>query len=48
VARVVVDAAAFCRVVGDRADLESSGSVVDGAHDAARDLFAAAAALAFD
>ena len=47
-ARVVVDAAAFCRVVGNRADLESAGALVTGDVAMAADVFAGAAALALD
>jgi uncharacterized protein (TIGR03083 family) len=47
-ASVVVDGAAFCRVVGNRADLATSGARVAGTTAAAADLFTAAAALALD
>ncbi len=47
-ARIVVDAAAFCRVVGDRDDLVGTGAIVDGDGALAADLFSAAAALALD
>jgi uncharacterized protein (TIGR03083 family) len=47
-ARVVVDAAWFCRVVGDRADGQAAGALVDGAADVAADLLVGASALAFD
>ena len=45
---VVVDAAGFCRVVGNREDLAGSGAVVLGDPDLAEDLFAGAASLALD
>jgi len=47
-ARVVVDATAFCRVVGNRADIESSGAIVSGDAGLADDLFIGASALALD
>jgi len=47
-ARIVVDAAWFCRIIGDREDLTSSGATVDGATDLAQDLLVGAAALALD
>jgi uncharacterized protein (TIGR03083 family) len=47
-ARVVVDAAWFCRVVGDRADGSRAGALVDGAAAVATDLLVGASALAFD
>lgn len=47
-AMVVVDATHFCRVVGDRADLTSTGAIVSGDLSVARDVFAGAAALALD
>lgn len=46
--RIVVDAVAFCRVVGNRADLETTGAVVSGDTSMAEELFAVAAALALD
>lgn len=46
--RVVVDAADFCRVVGNRLDLDGTAAVVDGDRRIAAELFAAAAALALD
>lgn len=47
-ARVVVDGAAFCRVVGNRSDRARSGGLVSGDEALADDLFAGAAALALD
>lgn len=47
-ARVIVDAAQFCRVVGNRADLEGSSARVSGDTEVARAVFAGAAALALD
>ena len=47
-AHIVVDAAAFCRVVANRGDLERSGAVVTSDAALARTLFAGAAALALD
>jgi uncharacterized protein (TIGR03083 family) len=47
-ARVVVDATQFCRVVGNRADLDSSGAIVTGETTVAADVFVGAAALALD
>jgi uncharacterized protein (TIGR03083 family) len=47
-ARVVVGGTEFCRVVGNRADLISTGAVVDGDLRVAADLFAGASALALD
>ncbi len=47
-AHVVVDAAEFCRVVGNRADLRQSGAIVREDGDVAAAVFAGAAALAFD
>jgi uncharacterized protein (TIGR03083 family) len=47
-ALMVVDATQFCRVVGARANLSSSGAIVTGDLDVARDVFAGAAALALD
>jgi len=46
--QVVIDAAAFCRVVGDRLDLSGSAAAVRGEVSLAADLFAGAAALALD
>jgi uncharacterized protein (TIGR03083 family) len=46
--RIVVDATEFCRVVGNRADLASSGALVTGDVELAADVFAGAAALALD
>jgi uncharacterized protein (TIGR03083 family) len=45
---VVVDAASFCRVVGNREDLEGSGAVVLGDVNLAETLFIGAASLALD
>jgi uncharacterized protein (TIGR03083 family) len=45
---VVVDAAAFCRVVANRSTLEEAAPVLSGAPAPARLLFAGAAALALD
>lgn len=45
---VVVDAAAFCRVVANRDDLRGSAAVTSGDAGAAEVLFAGAAALALD
>jgi len=45
---VIVDAAAFCRVVANRSSFEESAPAVKGASTAARVLFAGAAALALD
>jgi uncharacterized protein (TIGR03083 family) len=47
-AHIVVDAASFCRVVANRADLESSGALVTNDIGLARTIFAGAAALALD
>jgi uncharacterized protein (TIGR03083 family) len=47
-AHVVVDVAAFCRVVANRSDLAGSGAVARADPEVARALFAGAAALAFD
>jgi hypothetical protein len=44
----VVDAAEFCRVVGDRAELDTSGAHVEGDRSLAAALFAGASALALD
>ena len=46
--RIVVDAAVFCRAVGDRVDLAGSGASVSGDADLAAEVFAGAAALALD
>lgn len=46
--RIVVDAAAFCRVVGNRNDQKSSGAMVTGDTAAGSDLLVGAAALALD
>ena len=46
--RVVVDAAAFCRIVGNRSDLAGARGLVSGDRDLAEDLCAGAAALALD
>jgi uncharacterized protein (TIGR03083 family) len=45
---VVVDAPAFCRVVGNREDLAGSGAIVLGDANLAERLFAGAASLALD
>jgi uncharacterized protein (TIGR03083 family) len=45
---IVVDSAAFCRVVANRADLQRSGAVVTQDPDVADLLLRGAAALAFD
>ena len=45
---VILDAAAFCRVAGNRDSLAGSGAVVQGDPDLAADLFVGAAALALD
>jgi uncharacterized protein (TIGR03083 family) len=45
---VVVDAAAFCRVAANRADLARSGAIVSCGISVAETLFAGAAALALD
>lgn len=47
-ASVVVDAAWFCRVIGDREDVATSGAIVAGEADLVTDLFVGAAALALD
>jgi uncharacterized protein (TIGR03083 family) len=47
-ARVVVDAARFCRVVGAREDGASAGAVVAGAIEVIDDLLVGATALALD
>jgi uncharacterized protein (TIGR03083 family) len=47
-ARVVVDAAQFCRAVADRANTVTTGAVVSGDRDLVGDLFVGAAALALD
>lgn len=47
-AHIVLDAAAFCRVVANRTDLAGSAAVVSAGAPVARTLFAAAATLAFD
>jgi uncharacterized protein (TIGR03083 family) len=47
-ARVVLDAVDFCRVVGNRAGLDTVDALVSGDHDQVRDLFVGAAALALD
>jgi uncharacterized protein (TIGR03083 family) len=47
-ARVVVDAAQFCRIVANRADLAGSSAVTSGDDEAALALCAAAATLALD
>jgi uncharacterized protein (TIGR03083 family) len=47
-ARVVVDAAWFCRIVGNREDATTAGAVITGTPEVARDLLVGAAALAFD
>ena len=46
--RVVMDAADFCRVIADRYDPARVGVLIVGRQSLADDLFAAAAALAFD
>lgn len=48
VARVVVDATQFCRVVGNRSDLDTAGAIVTGELAVAVDVFVGAAALALD
>jgi uncharacterized protein (TIGR03083 family) len=45
---ITVDAAAFCRVVANRASLETSKATVQGDRGIARAVFAGAATLAFD
>ena len=45
---VIVDAPSFCRVVGDREDLEGSRAIVLGNADLAEKLFVSAASLALD
>jgi uncharacterized protein (TIGR03083 family) len=47
-ARVVVDAAQFCRAVADRADTVTTGAVVSGDRDLVDALFVSASALALD
>jgi uncharacterized protein (TIGR03083 family) len=47
-ARVTLDAADFCRVVGNRSNLSSSGARVTGSEPLVAELFAAAAGLALD
>ena len=47
-AHVVIDAAAFCRVVANRSDLARSGAVVSGDAGVARTVLAGATALALD
>jgi uncharacterized protein (TIGR03083 family) len=47
-AHITVDAAAFCRVVANRASLESSEATVRGDSEVALAVFAGAATLAFD
>ena len=44
----MVDAAAFCRIVGNRSDLVAARGPVSGDRDLAEDLCAGAAALALD
>ncbi|HWB67345.1 MAG TPA: maleylpyruvate isomerase family mycothiol-dependent enzyme [Mycobacteriales bacterium] len=46
--RLVVDAATFCRIVGNRTSLADGDAVVTGDRDAAEQLCQAAAALALD
>lgn len=46
--RIVVDTAAFCRVVGNRENLAGTGAVVTGDTELAADLFVGAGALALD
>ena len=46
--RIVVDAAEFCRIVGNREDQASSGAVVTGDQNVATGVLVGAAALAFD
>ena len=46
--RIVVDAADFCRVVGNRKDEVSSGAMVTGNEPVGSDLLVGAAALALD
>lgn len=46
--RVVLGAAAFCRIVASRLDPDGAGALVDGDEQAAGALFAAAGALALD
>ena len=46
--RIVVDAAQFCRVVGNREDQSSSGALVTGDGEVAAGVFLGAAALALD
>jgi uncharacterized protein (TIGR03083 family) len=48
VSRIVVDGAAFCRVVGNRADQQSAGAAVSGDSKIAADVLIGAAALALD
>jgi uncharacterized protein (TIGR03083 family) len=45
---VIVDTPTFCRVVGNREDLQGSGSIVLGDVDLAEKLFVGAASLALD
>jgi uncharacterized protein (TIGR03083 family) len=47
-ARIVVDAAAFCRLVGNREDAVSSGALVTGDEEVATDTLVGAAAVALD
>jgi uncharacterized protein (TIGR03083 family) len=46
--RIVIDAAEFCRVVGNRENQGSSGAVVTGDSDIAAGVFVGASALALD
>jgi len=46
--RIVVDAADFCRIVGNREDQDSSGAVVTGDQSVAAGVLVGAAALALD
>jgi uncharacterized protein (TIGR03083 family) len=46
--RIVADAVAFCRLIANREDQDTFPAQVSGDEDLARDLFAGAAALAFD
>jgi uncharacterized protein (TIGR03083 family) len=47
-ARIVIDAAQFCRVVADREGPATAGALVAGDHDLVDDLLAGASALALD
>jgi uncharacterized protein (TIGR03083 family) len=47
-ARVVIDAASFCRVIGNREDAAAAGALVTGDAEVADDALVGAAALALD